>query len=231
MNRPPPPSSSRSRAAIFDLDDTLLDGDSDFLWGEYLCDNGIVDAAGFRAANTRFLEDYKRGELDIARYHAFQLAPMMRYSLEQLEAWRAQYIETMIAPRVLRAGREAIQAHQRDGHAVVIATATHRFITGPIAALFGVETLLAADIEVANGRCTGRMATPPCQGEGKRTYVENWADGVGADLDASWFYSDSRNDLPLLERVGNPVAVNPDEVLAARAACQGWPIVDWRPAR
>lgn len=217
-------------AAIFDLDDTLLNGDSDYLWGEFLCEIGALDGAEHRRQNEEFLADYHAGTLDYEAFAAFQLGPLARFPPDTLHRWREQFLERVIAPRVLPAAAELIGRHRDHGHRCVIATATNRFITGPIAELLQIRELIATEVETIDGRYTGRMAGIPCSGAGKLEHVERWARQVGVALEQSWFYSDSFNDVPLLGRVGTPVATNPDARLRAHASSHGWRTLDLRVA-
>ena len=214
--------------AIFDLDNTLLAGDSDYLWGQFLVELGVVDAAEYADSNERFYQDYLAGRLDNHAYLEFALQPLARHKPEQLHRWRSRFIEEIIAPLILPAARELIAEHRRRGDIPLIITATNRFITEPIAALFGIEHLLATEVEWANGRYTGRYVGIPTFREGKIAALEQWLTRHDADLVGSWFYSDSHNDLPLLERVDNPVAVDPDEVLRRHAQQRGWRIISLR---
>jgi HAD superfamily hydrolase (TIGR01490 family) len=212
--------------AIFDLDHTLIDGDSDYLWGEYMVENGIVDARAYRARNLEFYEDYQRGTLDNDRYLAFSLEPLTRHSIEQLHAWRRDYVERWIRPLVKPGAAEKFNFHRARGHDLMIISATHRFITEPIAEMLEIPCLLATEPEVADGRYTGRYLGTPTYREGKVTALGQWLDRTGDSLDGAYFYSDSINDLPLLEQVANPVAVSPDPELKRIAESKGWPVID-----
>ncbi len=214
--------------AIFDLDNTLLDGDSDYLWGQFLVELGVVDGREYEAANQRFYEAYKAGSLDIQAFLAFALAPLARHEPARLRAWRTRFMEEKIQPIVLARGLDLIDRHRGQGHTLLIITATNRFVTQPIAEILGVPHLLATEPEQDSGRYTGRPAGIPCFREGKVARLETWLSETGETLDSSWFYSDSHNDLPLLERVRHPVAVNPDRRLADHARERGWPILDLR---
>lgn len=214
--------------ALFDLDHTLLAGDSGTLWGRHLCAVGAVDRVHFEAENRRFGAEYVAGTLDPLAYFTFAMAPLTAHPLAQLLEWREQFIETHIRPVVLARAVELLDAHRARGDTLVIVTATDRFVTEPIAALLGVPHLLATEPECIAGRYTGRVAGEPCFREGKIVALERWLDGRSEALDAAWFYSDSRNDLPLLARVGHPVAVDPDPVLAAEARARGWPVLSLR---
>ena len=219
--------------AFFDLDDTLLDGDSDHLWGEFLCDIGAVDAGRHRSANERYLEQYRNGTLDLDEFLAFQLAPLAAHMPERLLRWREDFVREHIAPRLFDRGRELVAEHRRAGRLPVIVTATNRFITEPIANALGVDDLLATELEVIEGRYTGRPSGQPCSGVGKVAHVHAWLKprhdcSPHASLTLSWFYSDSANDIPLLEAVGHPNAVNADPNLRREAHRRGWNVIDFR---
>ena len=210
--------------ALFDLDNTLLDGDSDFLWGEFLVERGATDRATFGAANRRFYQQYLDGTLDIQEFYAFSLGLLARNEPAELLAWRERFIVERIAPRLSPDAHALVARHRAAGDRLAIVTATNSFVTAPIAPLLGVPTLIGTDPEVdAAGRFTGRVTGVAAFRSGKVERVRAW---LGADvglLDGATFYSDSHNDLPLLERVARPVAVNADPVLAGIAAERGWP--------
>jgi HAD superfamily hydrolase (TIGR01490 family) len=211
--------------ALFDLDNTLLDGDSDYLWGEFLVERGIVDGDWFQRENQRFYDAYKAGELDIHEFLGFALKPLADHPRERLEAWRAEFIESRIMPRVGADALRLVDHHREGGDLPLIITATNRFVTEPIASLFGVNHLLATEPAMEQGEYTGAVAGTPCFREGKLTRLREWLDGQNHRLEEASFYSDSRNDLPLLEAVGSPVAVNPDPALAAIARERDWPVL------
>ena len=216
------------KLALFDLDNTLLDGDSDYEWAAFLIDEGVIDRDEYDARNTWFYERYKDGTLDIHEFLEFQLQPLARHPRAQLDAWHAAFMEKRIKPRVLPKAAELVASHRDALRAIV--TATNRFITAPIAAHLGIEHLLATDIDEVDGAFTGRPRGTPTFREGKIRRVEEWLAGRGAALAdfESWFYSDSLNDLPLLERVTHPVAVDPDPTLRATAQARGWEIITLR---
>lgn len=214
--------------AIFDLDNTLLAGDSDYLWGQFLVERGIVDGEAYELANEHFYEQYREGCLDIAEFLRFALKPLADNEPERLYAWRAEFIEEKIRPILLPAAGEVIERHRRAGDLPVIITATNRFVTEPIASLYGIEHLIATTPEFRDGRYTGRFEGTPCFQQGKVTRLDEWLAQNGLELDGSWFYSDSHNDLPLLAKVGNPVAVDPDETLLRIAQENGWPVISLR---
>ncbi len=212
--------------AIFDLDHTLLAGDSDYLWGEYMVAKGIVDEASYRERNRVFYEDYQRGELDNDSYLAFSLEPLTHYSIEQLHAWRADYVQNWIEPIVVRGAADLLEQHRGQGHELLIISATNLFITEPIAQLLRVPTILSTEPEIVDNRYTGRYLGTPTYREGKVTVLEQWLSDRGQDLAGSYFYSDSINDLALLERVDNPVVAHPDDELEVIARARGWKIID-----
>jgi len=214
--------------ALFDLDNTLLGGDSDYLWGEFLADVGAVAGEQHRRENERYLAQYQAGTLDIDAFLSFQLKPLTDNDLTSLLAWRERFVSELIAPLVLAKGRALIEEHRRQGHWLAIATSTNAFITRPIADLLGIEHLLATEPEFDGERYTGRYLGEPCSGAGKVQWVNEWASRLGLSLADSWFYSDSHQDLPLLSLVDHPVAVDPDEKLRQHASAHGWPVVSLR---
>lgn len=214
--------------AIFDLDNTLLAGDSDYLWGQFLVEQGIVDPILYEESNARFYEDYKNGTLDIARFLEFALAPLAANEPEALHRWRRTFIEEKIRPILLPAARKLIERHRALGDLPLIITATNGFVTEPIAALYGIEHLIATIPEFRDGRYTGRFVGTPCFRDGKVARLDQWLQENGHDLAESWFYSDSHNDLPLLSLVSHPVAVDPDTKLEEFARQQAWPIITLR---
>lgn len=214
--------------ALFDLDNTLIAGDSDYLWGCFLVEQGIVDGELYERENRRFYDQYKLGKLDIFEFLDFQLMPLAQHGMEALQHWRQQYIEEKIIPILLPHAHALIDKHRQQGDIPVIITATNRFITGPIAALYGIEHLLATEPEISCGRYTGRVSGIPCFQDGKVTRLEGWLREHGTTLEDSWFYSDSHNDLPLLGTVAHPVAVDPDEILSQHAGKHGWPVISLR---
>jgi len=214
--------------ALFDLDNTLLDGDSDYLWGCFLAEHGIVDGEAYESENQRFYDQYLDGCLDIHEFLRFQLKPLADHNRQQLEAWREEFLTSKIEPIMLDKAQELIDRHRTAGDELLIITATNRFITEPIAARYGVEHLLATEPELHDGEFTGGVTGIPCFQEGKVKRLEEWLITHNATLDGSWFYSDSHNDLPLLERVEYPVAVDPDDKLRALAGTRGWPVTSLR---
>lgn len=214
--------------ALFDLDNTLLGGDSDYLWGRFLVEQGLVDGTHYEQENQRFYSQYQAGTLDIHEFLRFALAPLAHHDLATLQAWRARYLREKIEPIILPAAQALVERHRAQGDTLVIITATHRFITAPIAALFGVEHLLATEPELIAGRYTGAISGVPCYREGKVQRLTAWLKEQDFDLDGSWFYSDSHNDIALLEQVSHPVAVDPDPNLLHYAQDKGWPVISLR---
>lgn len=212
--------------AIFDLDHTLLQGDSDYAWGQFLIAHGAVEAEVYESANQRYYEQYKAGTLDIHEFLGFALAPLAHYPRAQLDAWHRQFMREAIRPMITPAARALVARHRAAGDTLLIITATNSFVTRPIAAEFGIPHLLATEPEEVDGEFTGRAHGVPCFREGKVTRLAQWLRDNDCSLEGSWFYSDSHNDLPLLQRVTHPVAVHPDPVLEAQARERGWPIVD-----
>jgi HAD superfamily hydrolase (TIGR01490 family) len=214
--------------SLFDLDNTLITDDSDFLWGQYLVDHGIVDAATYEEKNRQFFEDYEQGNLDIDQYLRFSLEPLTRFPVEQLYAWRADYVETVIKPLIAPGSARLLQRHRDAGDTLLIISATNLFITQPIADLLGVPYILSTEPEIIEGRYTGNYLGVPTFQQGKVEALSVWLEANGQTLDDSYFYSDSHNDLPLMERVDNPVAVNPDDILLETSQQRGWPVIDLR---
>ncbi len=216
------------RLALFDLDNTLLAGDSDHAWGEFLCQRGLVDVDSYRARNDAFYEDYLQGRLDVLAYQDFCQELLERSTLSDLQGWHREFMDSHIEPIILAKGEALIRQHRDAGDRVVIITATNRFITAPIAQRLGVDTLLATECEMQDGRYTGRCTDVPCFQDGKVTRLERWLAENQQSLDDSYFYSDSRNDMPLLSRVSHPVAVDPDPILREEAQKRGWPVISLR---
>lgn len=213
--------------AVFDLDHTLLAGDSDHLWGEYLVELGVVDGPWYRAENERFYGEYRAGTLDMSAYLAFALKPLADYEPAQLRAWRELFVAERIAPLIAPGAPVLLERHRAQGDQLVITTATNRFVTEPIAALLGIADLIATDPEQKDGRYTGRVQGLANFREGKVTRLQQWLDQQPryAHITA---YSDSRNDIPLLAMAHTAVAVDPDEALRAEAQARGWSTISLR---
>jgi HAD superfamily hydrolase (TIGR01490 family) len=219
------------RLALFDLDNTLLAGDSDYEWGQFLVDRGVLERAQYEAQNAEYFEQYKAGTLDIHEYLGFALRPLAAHSAEDLARWHAEFMRTRILPMITERSRALVREHLRAGELCAIVTATNSFVTAPIAREFGVPHLVATEPETREGRFTGHVAGTPCFREGKIRRVEQWLHSLGkrlGDFRESSFYSDSHNDLPLLERVTRPVAVDPDEPLGREAHRRGWAVISLR---
>ncbi len=221
------------KLVLFDLDNTLLAGDSDYEWGQFLIARGVVDREHYEAKNRAFYEDYKAGRLDIYAFLAFALRPLATHSRAQLDAWRAEYVETRIRPMITQAARDLVNRHMDEADLVAVITATNSFVTAPIAREFGIPNLIATDPEEIDGRFTGEVAGTPCFREGKIVRLEHFLEARGSRIDCldnSRFYSDSHNDLPLMQKVHHPVAVDPDPILRAHAEAHGWPVISLRGA-
>jgi HAD superfamily hydrolase (TIGR01490 family) len=216
------------RLAIFDLDHTLLAGDSDHLWGGFMIEQGLVERDHHRRQNDKFYEDYKAGTLDIAAYTRFALEPLVRLGPARLLPLRERFVATVIDPIVAPAAPALLERHRVGGDELLIITATNRFVAEPIAHLLGVDQLLATDPEVVDGRYTGAIAGVPCYREGKVRRFEQWLAQQDGPFEHVTFYSDSHNDLPLLRHVQRPIAVDPDAELRAQAQRHGWPVITLR---
>jgi len=216
---------------LFDLDNTLLNGDSDFEWSQFLIRIGVLDRELFEAKNLTFYEHYKAGTLDIHEFLDFQLKPLSRHSRKTLDTWHLQFMRENVLPMITQPARELVNRHRAAGDVCVIITATNSFVTAPIAREFGVEHLIATEPEHKQGEFTGNVTDVPCFREGKVIRLENWLATHGWNLESftdSTFYSDSLNDLPLLGKVKHPVAANPDDTLRAHAERHGWLIINLR---
>jgi HAD superfamily hydrolase (TIGR01490 family) len=217
------------RLALFDLDNTLLAGDSDFEWAQFLIEQGVLDREVYETRNQTFYDQYKAGTLDIYEFLDFQLKPLSRHSRAQLDAWHAEFMARKIIPMVAAGTPALLQRHRDD--VCVIVTATNSFVTAPIAAHLGVPHLIATEPEQLDGEFTGRPFGLPSFKEGKVRRLHEWLAERGQswdDVTDSWFYSDSLNDLPLLEMVQHPVAVDPDPTLRACAKARGWTVSSLR---
>lgn len=213
--------------AIFDLDNTLLSGDSDHAWGMFLADLKVVDAAHQREQQERYYADYVAGRLDIHEFLRFQLQPLRDNDRANLEMWRTQFVSERVLPMITDHARKLVAGHRRQKHTLIIITATNQFITQPIADEFGVDALIATRPEEIDGQFTGAVHQPPSFREGKVELLNHWLRNHGHTLQGSWFYTDSHNDLPLLRLVDYPVAVNADPVLLEEAGRNHWPILDF----
>ena len=216
--------------AIFDLDNTLIAGDSDHLWGEFLVDKSLVDADYFKARNDAFYQDYVKGTLDMAAYLDFSLAPLAEHDKDKLNILHEEFMAGYIQPIMLDKARMLLNQHRAEDDTLLIITATNRFVTAPIAKALGVDHLLAIELEEKDGRYTGKVSGVPSYREGKITRLEAWLEDHDCSMEGAYFYSDSLNDLPLLETVARPIAVDPDEKLADIAKRRGWKIISLRDA-
>ncbi|KJS07935.1 MAG: phosphoserine phosphatase [Gammaproteobacteria bacterium BRH_c0] len=214
--------------AIFDLDNTLIAGDSDHGWGEFLANRKVVDPVHYRAMNEKFYQDYQHGRLDIREYLAFALKPLAQLPQEELVALHRAFMEEVIQPLWLPRAVELVQHHRQRGDLLMVITSTNRFIAEPICHRLGIHELLATELVTVNGRYTGEVLGTPTYREGKVVRLKQWLEETGHSLQGSYFYSDSINDLPLLEVVDNPVVVDGDASLKAVAAERGWPLMSLR---
>jgi len=213
---------------LFDLDNTLLDGDSDYEWAQFLIEQGVLERASYEQRNQDFFDQYKDGTLDIYEFLDFQLAPLAQYPRAQLNAWHARFMALKILPIITDPARRLVAQTLQQGHLCAVVTATNSFVTAPIAREFGVAHLVATEPEETGGRFTGKVSGTPCFREGKIVRVEQWLAAQGKrwkDFSGSRFYSDSHNDLPLLEKVTHPIAVRPDPSLKQTALARGWDVI------
>ena len=213
--------------ALFDLDETLLAGDSDYLWGQFLVQKGVVDGDMYERTNRLFYEQYLNGTLDIVAFSRFAFRPLSEHPMEVLQQWREEFIEQKINPIVLNKGKELLEQHRHAGDKLVIITSTNRFITEPIAALYNVHQLIATEPEMIEGKYTGELRSP-CFANHKVDRLNEWLTDTGNNLSGSYAYSDSHNDIPLLENVANSIAVDPDDKLKAHAIKNNWKIMSLR---
>lgn len=211
--------------AIFDLDHTLLNGDSDYAWGQFLVEQNIVDGQEYEATNRHYYEQYQQGTLDILEFLAFVLQPLAQHDLDTLNNWHRQFMQQKIEPMISPAAQELVNKHRQQHDTLLIITATNSFVTKPIARVFDVDNILATEPEMKDGRYTGRVNGTPCFREGKVQRLQAWLASRDETFKQTWFYTDSHNDLPLLELVDHPVVVNPDDILRQHAREQRWPIM------
>ncbi len=214
--------------ALFDLDNTLLSGDSDYEWGCFLVRKNLVDQAAYDAANLKFYEQYKQGTLDIYEFSAFSFQPLTQHSMEALQALHHEFMQTVVTPMMGSKAQALVDYHREQGHTLLVITATNSFITRPIANAFGIDILLATEPKIVEGRYTTEIEGTPCFQEGKVERLAQWLQENNASLAGSYFYSDSYNDIPLMEQVENVIAVDPDEKLAEIAGQRGWQIISLR---
>jgi len=211
--------------AIFDLDNTLLDGDSDYMWGQFLAQQGHVDATFYEKENQRFYDEYVAGTLDIFEFLEFSLKPLSQIDMNELTQLHNRFMDECIRPAITNKSRALIQHHISNMDTLLIITATNLFITAPIAKELGIKNILATEPEIINNQYSGKVFGTPCFREGKVERLKDWLKETGGNLADSCFYSDSHNDLPLLEMVKKPIAVDPDETLRSHAEIKGWEIM------
>ena len=217
--------------ALFDLDNTLLAGDSDFQWGQFLIEEGLLERETHEAKNLQFYEDYKAGNLDIYAFVEFQFKPLMERSRAELDKLHERYMERKVLPMMTEKAKALVEQHRANGDLMLIITATNTFVTDPIARAFGIDHLIGTIPEEVNGEFTGKVTGTPSFQQGKVTRLNEWLAERGqtlADFETVWFYSDSHNDLPLMKLVNKPIAVDPDPTLKAYAIEHGWPVVSLR---
>ena len=214
--------------AIFDLDNTLLNGDSDYLWGQFLAQQGHVDRDFYEKENQRFYDEYTAGTLDIFEFLEFSLAPLAKIEMNELTQLHNQFMQEFILPVITNKSRALIQQHTDKRDTLLIITATNLFITAPIAKELGIQNIIATEPEIINNRYSGKVSGTPCFREGKVERLTDWLKQTGDNLADSCFYSDSHNDLPLLEMVKKPIAVDPDDTLRSHAEMKGWDIISLR---
>ncbi|BBB22317.1 HAD-superfamily subfamily IB hydrolase [Abyssogena phaseoliformis symbiont OG214] len=213
--------------AIFDLDKTLIKGDSDFLWGKFLSEIGAVDAGIYQSKNQYFFDQYALGKLDINEYLEFCLMPLSQYSIQTLNQWHQQFMSQKIEQILLPKAQAAVDAHKAKGDIVMVITATNHFVTAPIVARYGIEHLLATNPEIKEGQYTGKVEGEPCFQSGKINHLNKWLKETGENIKGASFYSDSYNDLPMLELVDYPIVVHGDDKLNALAIERDWQRLDW----
>ena len=214
--------------AIFDLDNTLLGGDSDYLWGQFLVEKKLVDPVIYEQENQRFYDEYKAGTLDIYEFLEFSLAPLSQHSTAELSELHNEFMQKKIASIWLPKAEKLLARHRLNNDFLLIITATNYFVTAPIAKKLGVDDIIATMPEQKNGAYTGKVAGIPCFQDGKVERLSQWLQEYNYSLDNSHFYSDSVNDLPLLLKVTHPVAVDPDDKLKIHAAEHCWPVISLR---
>lgn len=218
----------QGRLALFDLDNTLLAGDSDHGWGQFMVSEGLVDANDYGAKNDAFYQDYLAGSLDMVAYAEFALAPLTQYSAAQLKIIHHKFMQTTVIPMIAAKTGALLKKHRDAGDVLVIITATNDFITTPIAQYLDIPHLIATPTECINGRYTGKLSGSPCFKEGKIDKLNTWMTLHKKTIDGACFYSDSHNDLPLLALVDEPFAVDPDATLKAHALAHGWTVMSLR---
>ena len=217
--------------ALFDLDNTLLAGDSDYNWSLFLIRQGLLDEKTHHDRNEQFYADYKNGSLDIVEFLKFQLVPLSQHPKKFLDELHLKYMDEVIRPMMTEKAQALVDKHKAAGDLCVVITATNSFVTKPIATAYGIEHLIGSDPEMVNGEYTGGVSGVPSFQEGKVTRINQWLAERGkqlSDFEKSYFYSDSHNDLALMRQVTNPVAVDADAILKAYAQEQAWPQISLR---
>jgi len=222
--------SKNNELAIFDLDNTLLAGDSDALWGQFIAQHGHVNKEEHERENQRFYDEYKAGTLDINEFLRFSLRPLSQLSMEELTQLHQTFMHECIIPIISEQARNLVNKHREAGNILLIITATNKFVTAPIAEELGIKNLLATEAEIINNRYTGQVSGVPCFQEGKVVRLNEWLQQTGYSLENSYFYSDSHNDIPLLEKVTTPIAVDPDAKLEKHALEKSWKILQLHPS-
>jgi len=214
--------------ALFDLDNTLIGGDSDHAWGQFIVTKGLVDEESYAADNDRFYEDYLRGELDADAYQRFSMKPLAGKSIEWIADLHKEFMTKHIEPIWLDKSEALVEKHRQQGHRLVVITATNRTVVAPIVEKFGIADLICSETEIIDGKYTGNLVDEPCMGPGKVSKLKRWMNQNNENLNGAIFYSDSHNDLPLLNLVSHPVAVDPDDTLKTTAKDKSWPIISLR---
>ena len=221
----------KQNLALFDLDNTLLAGDSDYNWSLFLINQGLLDAKTHQERNEQFYLDYKNGHLDIYKFLEFQLKPLSQHPVAFLDALHLKFMDQVIRPMMTKKAQSLVDKHKAQGDLCLIITATNSFVTKPIASAYGIENLIGTDPEMLDGQYTGGVTGVPSFQEGKVTRINQWLAARGQTLssfETSYFYSDSHNDLPLMKLVTNPVAVDADTTLTEYAQQQGWSHISLR---
>lgn len=216
--------------AIFDLDNTLIHGDSDYLWGKFLIEKGVVDGEHYDKMNDAFYADYQAGTLDILAYQRFSLAPLTQHPMDTLIAWRKEFVHQVILPIYQEKAQAVVDQHRLNGDQLLIITATNSFVTRPIADLYGIDELIGTDPELKDNQFTGEVSGTPSFQQGKVTRLQEWLKDRQLDLKGSSFYSDSHNDIPLLELVDTPIMVDADDALLAHGKSKNWQTLSFRNA-
>lgn len=214
--------------AIFDLDNTLLDGDSDYLWGQFLCENNYISCKEHEDESTKHYKNYQQGTLDIHAFLKFQLRCLAENDYATLHAWRERFLKEKIQPVILPKATQLIEQHRCRGHTLLIITATNDFITTPIAKLLHIDNLIATKAQIEENKYTGEVSGIPSFAEGKVILYKEWLKINKFIPQNSFFYSDSHNDIPLLSYVTHPVVVDPDKILKNKAKQNNWKIISLR---